>query len=323
MTTFSLHTAEEIERELSVAPKNVVILEAHFSSEDHPLRADSISRSHLPRAIRIHPSYLEAGTNTERYYPSYSCPEDSNILPHTQLTTALEAIDITPNTEVIVYGAEPDGTMAAARLIWGLLVAGVKNIKLLDGGIRAWLEHGGQISTKIKDACELANQSTPPAKSPEKWHKQCQYIASSEAVKSIALLPEATNSTLIDVRKPSEHLGDEKPNYPFFDAFGYIPNATLQGDWINLIDQESQKIGPMLESVRKRWTDLGIITPEVESGEIELIFYCGTGWRSSLSFLVATLLGYSARNYDDGFYGWTWDKNNPVETPRSTMVLSS
>ena len=81
---------------------------------------------------------------------------------------------------------------------------------------------------------------------------------------------------------------------------------------LTIVDAHSHKVGPMLEAVRVRWQDLGIIDPGVEQGETELIFYCGTGWRSSLSFLVARLLGFRARNYDDGFYGWSWDPANEI-----------
>jgi thiosulfate/3-mercaptopyruvate sulfurtransferase len=37
-----------------------------------------------------------------------------------------------------------------------------------------------------------------------------------------------------------------------------------------------------------------------------VIFYCGSGWRSSLAFLYAQWLGYErVRNYSDGWSGWS------------------
>ena len=36
------------------------------------------------------------------------------------------------------------------------------------------------------------------------------------------------------------------------------------------------------------------------------VFYCGSGWRSSLAFLYAWLLGFERiRNYSDGWGGWS------------------
>ncbi|MDA0768190.1 MAG: rhodanese-like domain-containing protein [Verrucomicrobia bacterium] len=53
----------------------------------------------------------------------------------------------------------------------------------------------------------------------------------------------------------------------------------------------------------------------------ELLFYCGTGWRSSISFLVALLLGLKAKNYDDGFYGWSWHEENAIALGNGSSIL--
>jgi 3-mercaptopyruvate sulfurtransferase SseA len=79
-----------------------------------------------------------------------------------------------------------------------------------------------------------------------------------------------------------------------------------------LLDRESRRIGSKLKIVAEHWRDLGIIDAGVEAGQTELIFYCGTGWRSSLAFLVAKLLGLRAKNFDDGFYGWSWSCGDKI-----------
>ena len=314
-TAFALASPDEVEGLLSPGGdgSDPVVLEAHFSSFDHPLRGDIPVRHHLPGAIQVHPSYLEAGTDESRYYPYYSCPQDGNLLPYDQLIAALERIGIAPDTPVVVYGTEPDGAMAAARLIWGLLVAGVGSVKLLDGGIDAWLAYGGTTKPTVRRAAELADPDRLPSRGVAEWRMRDEFLATSEEVKQIARSPVGAFGKLVDVRKPGEYHGTLTKYYPFLSKAGHIPNATLQGDWINLIEVETHKIAPMLEVVRQRWIDLGIVDAGVMGGETSLIFYCGTGWRSSLSFLVATLLGFRARNYDDGFYGWSWDEANPIE----------
>ena len=98
----------------------------------------------------------------------------------------------------------------------------------------------------------------------------------------------------------------------FFSKAGHIPSANYQGDWQNLVEEGTQQIGRMLETVLQRWREQGIIDADVESGESILIFYCGTGWRSSIAVVVALLLGLRAKNYDDGFYGWSWDEQNEI-----------
>ena len=110
--------------------QKVVLLEAHFESEDHPLPDECSDSSHIPGAIQVHPSYMEAGTDESKYYPYYDSPEDGNLLDHDRLVEAIERLGIFPDTTVIVYGTEPEGPMAAARLVWALLYAGVRKVSV-------------------------------------------------------------------------------------------------------------------------------------------------------------------------------------------------
>ena len=54
------------------------------------------------------------------------------------------------------------------------------------------------------------------------------------------------------------------------------------------------------EAVKARWEGIGL---HEDGGPV--IFYCGTGWRSSISFLLAHIMGWESKNYDDGWYGWS------------------
>lgn len=326
MTDFKIVGPEYVSNLLTTKdqPVRPVILEAHFSSFDHPLDGDRPVTKHIEGAIQVHPSYLEAGTDLSKYYPYYSCPEDGNVLPPEQLISALQTIGVTSETPVLVYGTEPDGIMAAARLIWGLMYAGIKSIRLLDGGIGAWLAYEGDTVSFIPTAIEVAQKSRKKALS---WDVQPQYLATAEEVKAIAESHTGVPFRIVDVRRPGEYSGTETRYYPFFSKAGHIPNAVLQGNWINLVEADTHKVGPVLEDVRQRWKELGIIDESVEKGDTSLVFYCGTGWRSSLSFVVATLLGYRAKNFDDGFYGWSWNDENEVaygpEGPPENLTSSS
>ncbi len=281
------------------------LLEAHFSSIDHPELLPATERRHIPGAIEIHPSYLEAGTNRAKYYPNYDRPEDGNLLPCLKLQAALENIGLTPETPVIIYGSEPDGTMAAARVAWGLLYAGVKTVRLLDGGLDIWMTGDRPTVSMIEKADEVALRSERLKAPSLDWHRREEFLADTDEVKEIALRPDRATGRVVDVRTRGEWNGTCTRHYPFFSAAGHIPNAIYQGDWDTLVDSGTHRIGPRLEEVAQRWRDLEILDAEVERGDVTLIFCCGTGWRSSLSFLEARLLGIRAKNYDDGFYGWS------------------
>merc|ERR1712188_283341 len=65
---------------------------------------------------------------------------------------------------------------------------------------------------------------------------------------------------------------------------------------------------------RERLETLGCFKNQEKRGP--LIFYCGTGWRSSIAFFLAYLLGCESKNYDDGFYGWSEDPTKEVRYSR-------
>ena len=47
--------------------------------------------------------------------------------------------------------------------------------------------------------------------------------------------------------------------------------------------------------------------------ENTIAFYCGTGWRASLAWFAASILGYEkAAVYDGGWYEWSFDSSRPV-----------
>ena len=114
LSDFQLIDALALEQLLESSHEQCQLIEAHFSSADHPLAGNDQRSPHLPGALQMHPSYLEAGTDRSKYYPNYDHPSDGNLLPDHELTLALENVGIFPDTLVVVYGTDPDGSMAAA-----------------------------------------------------------------------------------------------------------------------------------------------------------------------------------------------------------------
>jgi thiosulfate/3-mercaptopyruvate sulfurtransferase len=50
----------------------------------------------------------------------------------------------------------------------------------------------------------------------------------------------------------------------------------------------------------------------IHSGQ-SVAFYCGTGWRASLAFYYAWLMGWERiAVYDGGWFEWSSDPRNPV-----------
>ncbi len=291
------------------------LLEAHFTSVDHPPARDANELLHIPGSIRMHPSYLEAGIECSKYYPDYLHPDDASLLPDEELGRALWRLGITTDTLVVVYGRGPDGAMAAARIVWALLYVGVSKVRLLDGGLSAWLASGGPTSPSIELAHERRREGEEVFECPSPWRVRPELLAQTVDVRELVEKTNMEGARLVDVRRRGEWEGTLRYCYPFFSEAGHIPTALHQGDWENLVEPRTHKMGPMLATVEQRWRELGIVDGAVDEGRAALIFYCGTGWRSSIAFLIAVILGFRAKNYDSGFFGWSWSETNLIVRP--------
>lgn len=255
-----------------VATRNAIVIDAQFKPAEHDSGC-------IPGAIRLHPSYFERGASHGRPYPRYRTSTDGNLLPDDELRRAVTKLGIEASTHVVVYGSGRDALLGAARVVWALLYAGVARVELLDGGVESWIAEGRP--TEAPRAIPGGTGSLGPVRR--------EFLATRADVENARLL--------VDVRTAAEWRGDAPHHYPFPVRGGHIPGAIHQGTWTNLVDPVSGRMEPALSNIEQRWRDLGILAP--------VTFYCGTGWRSSVAFLAAWLLGVPARNYDDGWYGWS------------------
>jgi len=113
---------------------------------------------------------------------------------------------------------------------------------------------------------------------------------------------------LVDVRSGGEYAG-LLSGYGYLVNKGRIPNAVwaYNGDDSSLIYRDADGTLRSYEEVKALWSSLGIAsTTDPTKLDKEAIFYCGGGYRSSLAFFYAYLMGYSnIRNYSDGWSGWS------------------
>jgi 3-mercaptopyruvate sulfurtransferase SseA len=255
------------------------------------------NNGYIPRAITIHPSYMEHGKNTAKYYPNYSHGGDGDLLPPGKLLEAIADLGITKDTTVVVYGNGRIMPMVSSRVVWALMYAGVEDVRLLNGSFTAWEAAGYPIASAPADPKPVEYFGAKAPLHPE-------YYASMDYVRSISR-GERKDSFLVDVRADKEY--DGRTNiYNFFTKKGHIPGATWHGDWDILLNMKDNTYRSYPE-VRQMWKQLGI-TPDKEP-----VFYCGTGWRSSIGFFHAYLMGFDRmRNYGGSFYEWSWYPENKI-----------
>ncbi|MDD2318600.1 MAG: rhodanese-like domain-containing protein [Geobacteraceae bacterium] len=254
-----------------------LIFETHWGSiadMEQGWANNSYLLGHIPGAIHSNSDTYENG------YPRWF------LLPDDQLKTAVGSMGITADTTVVVYSDSP---IFAARLWWILTYAGVADVRILNGGLTPWVAAGYPVETAINNPVPTTYAGTT----------RPEILAATDYVFNHYL--DTVNTVLADVRSGGEYAGLIS-GYSYLVAKGRIPGAVWAGDGDDSSRVYTDADGTLrsFTEVRDHWNSLGI------TSDRELIFYCGGGYRSSLTFLYGYLMGYgNIRNYSDGWMGWS------------------
>lgn len=221
-----------------------------------------------------------------------------NIRSAEEIKKLVADYGITKDTTVICY-ADTGVNSADDRVAFTMLWAGVENVKCLDGGLEAWTKAGYELETKSNQptATEKVFGTTIPA--------HPEYILSIDD--TIDKLESDDNFKLVSIRSKAEFLG-ETSGYSYIDRAGEPKGAI----WGHDTDDGSYN--------KEDGTTVGIDVLEKyleKSGaslENELSFYCGTGWRATIPFLICYENGYTNMTvYDGGWYQWQMNDDLPVQ----------
>ena len=248
-----------------------VILEASWAKAAD---AKDYRAGHLPGAIHLNTDEFENG------YPTW------HLRSVRELQRVIGAHGITPSTTVIVYSQQ---TIAAARAWWVLHYAGVTDVRLLNGGMRAWTAAGYPVETAV---------NTPR---PAKFVARPR-MAALATMAYVSARVHDQKAILADARSQKEFVG-EISGYDYMEFKGRLPTAINIGDADDAARLYVNADGSLrpADEISAWWAKTGL----TNDGR-EVIFYCGSGWRSSLTFLYAWVLGFDkVRNYSDGWGGWS------------------
>ena len=191
---------------------------------------------------------------------------------------------IGPGSRVVAYDEAGEG--GAARLWWLLRHLGHEAVAVLDGGLAAWREAGGPLST--------GEETVEPG-----------HFEARRGEGDIADADEAGAApVLLDARAPARFRGETEP----IDAVaGHIPGAA------NLPASELAPGGRFLEpaELRARLERAG-----AGPGR-EVVAYCGSGVTACTIVLAAELAGLGpARLYPGSWSEWS-RAGRPVERSRA------
>jgi thiosulfate/3-mercaptopyruvate sulfurtransferase len=260
-------------------PPRPIIVEASWGPLD---KAYDYHRGHVPGAIHVDTDLFETG------YPTWKLRELD------ALQQQIGELGISPESQVIIYSEQ---LIAAARVWWILKYAGVRDVRIMNGDMRVWRARRFPMERSTRVLPEVPFIATAR----QEW-----LATDSDVLQAV----RSGNSQLWDVRSSAEFAGI-RSGYDYLKAKGRIPGAMELGD----ADDGSgiyRMSNGMLRSpdeVRELWQQRGLQIVPVGDGqrfEHEVIFYCGGGWRSSLTCFYSHLLGLeNVRNYSDGWAGWS------------------
>ena len=272
-----------------------VVAHAHYRNRDAYLSG------HIPGAIDINTNDLESEETWNRRTPE-------------ELKNTLEAHGITADTTVVMYGkfmnpnnddpfpGSAAGDIGAIRCAFIMMYAGVKDVRVLNGGFQSWQDAGFESSTTDEPKKPVSDFGVEIPAKPE-------LAVDTPEAKVMLASPKAE---LVCVRSWPELIG-EVSGYNYIEAKGRIPGAVFGDCGSDAYHMENYRnvdhTTREFHEIEESWMKKGI-TPDKH-----LAFYCGTGWRGSEAWFNAWLMGWPKVSvYDGGWFEWSNDPENPFET---------
>ena len=219
-----------------------------------------------------------------------------DLIDKSALERLLGQSGISNDTTVVLYG--DNNNWFAAYALWQLKYYGHKDVRLMNGGRKKWIEEKRPLTTQAPKVTPATYRATGPDES---------LRARKEHV--FALIEKKGPGHLVDVRSPDEFTGKiiAPPGMnETAQRAGHIPTA-VNVPWAQAANEDGTfKSADQLKQLYqgKRVTNNG-----------EVIAYCRIGERSSHTwFVLKYLLGYdNVKNYDGSWTEWGNLVGAPIE----------
>lgn len=256
------------------------ILDVRWSLAN-PDGRDEYLEAHLPGAVYV---------DLETELSAHGDPGDGrHPLPgREQMQEAARRWGLRDGEPVVVHDA---GTgVPAARAWWLLRHAGIRDVRILDGGLAAWVAAGGALVQGGND--------------PEPGDVQLGW-----GHMSVVDIDEAgafpNHGVLLDVRAPERYRGEVEPMDP---VAGHIPGA-VNAPNLELLEADGRFRA--VEEIRSNLAGLGV------DGERPVAAYCGSGVNAAHAVAAMELAGLQAALYPGSWSQWSNTPGRDVATGHS------
>ena len=277
MTTALIEVAELAEALSGSHPP--LLIDAQYWLGEPDRGGNAYAEAHVPGAVHLSvDEVFSAPPRPDRVGGRHPLPELA------RLQEQLRAAGLDQGQSVVVYDQGP--SLGAARAWWVLRDAGLCDVRVLNGGLRAWREAGHPTQTAAP---------TPSAGDVVIERLGHQPQVDAEAV-AAAL---GAGQQVFDVRAPERFRGEQEPMDP---VAGHIPGSqslpatVVQGEGGRFLAPD----------------DLREALTQVQPGDV---LSCGSGITAAKVALAAAQAGIEGvRIYPGSWSDWISDPQRPIAT---------
>lgn len=273
-----LITAQELKHLIDAKTAKLVVLAAESNVE--------YRLGHIPDSYQVDRPAIEAPPETQNGV-------SGNLIDAAGFSKLVQSLGVNRDSIVVVYDSKYDAT----RLWWAFTYYGKNNVRVLDGGVKAWRDAGYPVDL-------LAPEKARPGNFSAAVSRPGLRVDTPDILK----LKQSTKAQLWDNRDRKEYCGDELKKGAL--RAGRIPWGS-HSDWALFKKKSNQA----------EWLTAAEIKAVLEKQGYDVAkeqyFFCQSGVRSTQALFALYLSGWpldKLHNYDSSWIGWSRDPSLPIET---------
>ena len=222
---------------------------------------------------------------------------DREFVSSSELSSRLGEIGVSTDSTLVICG---DPVQYGTYALWVMTMAGVKDVRILDGSRTRWINDGNPLETRSLSREPIDNGSLDPSIATR--------IGRDEVLQKI----NNPDTVLLDVRSPEEYRGERVSPPGGFDhgaeRKGRIPGA-VHLFFRELLNDDDTFISK--EKLERKFSEVGI----TKSSDKDIVSYCRLSHRATLSwFAMSEILGIEkAQIYDGSWTEWGSIVGFPIE----------
>ena len=259
--------------------------------------SEEFLKGKIPGAQNVWRNEMNEITADTNEYSSITAPKE-------KIEQLLGRMGAKTNVPIVIYDNKVNAD--AANLWWILWRFGKRDVMLLEGGLQAWREAGGELSQK--------NEPFPPSDfhftSPEDNSRNA-------SLKTVVDALSDPGTIILDVRSYEEYSGTRKAESAI--KSGRVPGSI----WMNYSDLIEEK--GQCTYYKPEEEIQNILASKGVDSRKKIICYCQSGVRSAhTTFVLSEIMGYkNVMNFDGSWEEWSSHDELAVEMGESNSARNN